>query len=391
VSRPLSSAAILAVGSELTTGTTRDTNSGELAAELSALGVEVLYTTALPDRLEHVRDAFGAAIQAADLVVSTGGLGPTPDDLTREAIAAATGLELTVDPQLERWLRVLFRRRRIPMPESNLKQAWLVPGAVGLRNGNGTAPGWWLELDGGNVVVALPGPPREMWPMWQQQVMPRLSERGVGAQIASETLRLTGIGESALVELIGEDVLRRHEPEVATYARPDAVDLRVTARGADAPLRVAQAVDDLLSRVGDHVFARGSEDWAEVIGRLLGGRTLAVVEVGTAGQLVALLGGAPYLAGSELVSRDSVAAHLEDQAGLAGLAARVRDWAGADVGLAVHATERAVDTNVDIAIAAGSSSHSETRTAFLAGPEGQRRAAVAACATLWQWLKSNPA
>jgi nicotinamide-nucleotide amidase len=388
---PVRTAVILAVGSELTTGTTRDTNSGQLAGELSGLGVEVLYAVALPDRLERVSDAFRAAIAAADLVVSTGGLGPTPDDLTREAIAAATGLPLTVDAELERWLRALFRRRRVAMPESNLKQAWLVPGASGLRNGNGTAPGWWLDLDAGTIVVALPGPPREMWPMWQQQVLPRLAERGVGAEVAVETLRLSGIGESALVELIGEDVLRNPEPEVATYARPDAVDLRVTAHGDAAEARAAATVEQLIARVGQYVFARGAEGWPEVIGGLLGGRTLAIVEVGTGAQLAALLGGEAWLAGAELVGRESVAPQLNVPAGLADLAARVREWASADIGLAVVATPGSVDTRVELAIATADERHTESRTAFLGGAEGQRRSALAACTTLWQWLREHPA
>lgn len=380
VSRHLGSAVILAVGSELTTGSTLDTNSGDLARELTALGIEVLYVVDLPDRLERVSDAFAAALAQADLVVATGGLGPTPDDLTREAIAAATGRDVHVDPQLERWLRVLFRRRRVEMPESNLKQAWLVPGASGLRNGNGTAPGWWLDLDDGRVVVALPGPPREMWPMWREQVVPRLRDRGAGGEVASETLRVTGIGESALVELIGEDVLRKTEPEVATYARPDGVDVKVSSRGEGAAERVAAAVEQLLPRVGQYVFGRGEEGWPEVIGRVLAGRTLAIVEVGTGAQLAALLGGSAYLVRAELLRAG------DNVADLVALAAGARERATADIGLAMRATPGEVDTRVEIALTDGRATHLEERTAFLAGAEGRRRAALAACAAMWQWL-----
>src|SRR5262245_29165831 len=117
---------MLAVGSELTTGATRDTNSGDLARELTDLGVRVLRTSALPDDLEMVSDAFATALTDADLVVSTGGLGPTPDDLTREAIAAACGLEVHEDPELIAWLTEMFERRGAPMPQANRKQAWLI-------------------------------------------------------------------------------------------------------------------------------------------------------------------------------------------------------------------------------------------------------------------------
>ena len=378
----LARAIILAVGSELTTGSTRDTNSGELATELTALGVEVLRVEALPDRLERVRDAFARALVEADLVVSTGGLGPTPDDLTREAIAAATGLAPAVDPALERWLRSLFRRRGLAMPDSNVKQAWLVPGASPLRNVQGTAPGWWLELDRGRVIVALPGPPREMRPMWQAEVLRRLAERGVGGEMAAETLRLTGIGESALVGLIGEDVLRQSDPEVATYARPDAVDVRVSARGPAAAERIAAAVAELLPRLEPYVFARGDQGWPAVIGGLLDGRTLATAEVGNGGQLISLLGESGFLVRGEVHSTGAPAIELAEQ---------VRAVSGAEIGLALRATEGEVDIAVELAIASIDGVYSAERRAFLTGAEGHRRAALAACAELWRWLRQSAA
>ena len=130
-------ARFLAVGTELTTGATRDTNSGDLARELTSLGVRVLSTMSLPDDLASVAGAFREAMAEADLVVSTGGLGPTPDDLTREAIAAACGVEPFVDPDLLAWLEEMFTRRGAPMPEANRKQAWLIEGATALHNAHG--------------------------------------------------------------------------------------------------------------------------------------------------------------------------------------------------------------------------------------------------------------
>ncbi len=237
-SRPLLSAELLSIGSELMVGETRDTNAGELARSLTALGITVTRIQALPDDLDAVSHAFAEALERADLAVSTGGLGPTPDDLTREAIAAVTGETPVVDPELESWLRGLWSRRDMAMPEINLKQAWLIPSAEALPNANGTAPAWWVSRPDGRLIVALPGPPREMRPIWSEQVLPRLRDLGAGGDTATTTLRLAGIGESAVADLLGEALLRASNPIVATYARAEAVDVRISARpegGAVAP------------------------------------------------------------------------------------------------------------------------------------------------------------
>ena len=217
------------MGAELTVGETRDTNSGEIARSLGESGVGITRINVLPDRLRVVASAFRAALGRADLVVSTGGLGPTPDDLTREAIARVLGETPTVDPDLEAWLRGLWTRRGLPFPEINRKQAWLIPSARALPNPHGTAPGWWIDRPDGRVVVMLPGPPREMRPMWFERVLPDLRRRRLGSGLLSRTLRLTGIGESQVADLLGEARLRRANPEIATYARADAVDVRLSA------------------------------------------------------------------------------------------------------------------------------------------------------------------
>ena len=210
--RRLLTAELLSIGSELTVGDTRDTNAGELARSLTAMGIRVGRLTALPDELEAVTEAFRGGLARSDLVVSTGGLGPTPDDLTRESIAAACGEAPEVDPDLEAWLRELWRRRGMPFPELNLKQAWRIPSATILANPNGTAPGWLVSRPDGRVVVALPGPPREMRPMWADEAIPRLRALGIGAEVASRTYRLTGIGESQVADLLGGAAPSRDQP-----------------------------------------------------------------------------------------------------------------------------------------------------------------------------------
>ena len=387
VSRPLRSAVILAVGTELTTGVTRDTNSGDLAHELTDLGVRVLRSTSLPDDLEAVTAAFSAALVEADVVISTGGLGPTPDDLTREAIAAACALEPTVDAELERWLRGLFERRGIEMPDANLKQAWLIDGGSALGNKRGSAPGWFVDRPDGRLIIALPGPPREMRPMWHDEALPRLKERDVGVARVAQTLRLSGVGESMLVELIGEEILRAPVPQVATYARGDAVDVVVSAESTDrseATRLVDGMINLLRERVGQYVFAEGEQTWAEALATRLGGQTLATVEMGTAGQLAALLGNADFLTFAELVRAPGDIAHAATEPGH--YAQRVREVGHADIGLCLYARENRGDTHVRVAVATGDGTHEEQRIAFLGGEEGQRRAALAACAVLWQLL-----
>jgi len=271
--RRLLTAEMLSIGTEVTVGETLDTNAGELARSLVSMGVRATRVTALPDDLETVADAFREALARSDLVITTGGLGPTPDDLTREALALVCGETPTVDPDLLAWLRGLWDRRGMPFPDANIKQAWVIPSAVALANPHGTAPGWFVVRPDGRVVVTLPGPPREMRPMWQDEALPRLRERGLGRDLVVRTLRLTGIGESQVADRLGEPLLRATNPIVATYARADAVDIRISAvdgdDGASAMALVDGAERAVLDAVGEFVWARGSTSWPEALDEAL--------------------------------------------------------------------------------------------------------------------------
>jgi molybdenum cofactor synthesis domain-containing protein len=404
--RPLLTAELLSIGSELTVGETRDTNAGELARALTERGVSVRRLTALPDRLDVVTEAIRAGLERSDLVVSTGGLGPTPDDLTREAIAAALGETPEVDPELEAWLRDLWRRREMPFPELNLKQAWRIPSAEALPNPNGTAPGWFVRRPDGRIVVALPGPPREMRPMWTDHVLPRLEASGLGADVAVRTYRLTGIGESQLADVLGESFLRSTNPIVATYARVEAVDVRISAVGdgtTSAEALVEAASKTVLAKVGDRVWTTGETTWSGAIGQRLEALdwTLAVVEIGSAGQFASLMGDVPWLRFSEALAADSPGAMAHDDPhdddaeatvgpdALEGFASRARDLGGTDVGLALRVRPRGGDLAASVLVVTPKGIHRQRRLVFLDGATGRSRSALVAAAILLEALGSD--
>jgi nicotinamide-nucleotide amidase len=411
--RRLRVAELCAVGTELTVGETVDTNSGELARSLVAHGVTVARVSNLPDDQPVVVEALRAALARADLVVTTGGLGPTPDDLTREAVAEVCDEAVMVDEATLAWLEALWARRRLPFPSTNVKQAWRIPSATILPNPNGTAPGWWVDRPDGTVIVTLPGPPRELRPMWTDEVLPRLLARGVGADSEVRTLRLAGIGESALAERLG-DLLQAPNPVVATYARHEAVDVRISAR-ADGPRSAATVADEaeaaILALIGDHVWARGDTTWATAIADALAARdwTLATTERGTDGALVTLLRGLPGVllaerrpAASDASAadggREAEAGDGEVPAGRGGLdrstgadvgaeAERVRRAGGADVGLAISVRPGGDDRPLLVGIATPDGTYLERRTTFLRGNQGPDRAAIAGASVLLEVLR----
>jgi nicotinamide-nucleotide amidase len=396
--RPIATAVLLAVGSELTTGETRDSNGGELAGSLAAAGVTVHRITALPDDLPAVTAAFADALDEVDLVVSTGGLGPTPDDLTREAVAAAIGEPPAIDPALEAWLRSLFNRRGMALPEVNLKQAWLIPSATGIPNANGTAPGWWVDRPDGRIVVLLPGPPREMRPMWTDWALPRLRERGLGDGRIAKTLRTYGIGESSVVERLGEPLFRTPNPVVATYARAEWLDIRISAvddAAADATTHIAAAEATVRTGIPGHVWAKGETTWGDVVGAAAdaAGVRFVAVERGTGGSLVALLGDVPALA--EAVIRHGaaeVSAGLPDGDALRADAARAAADAGVQVGLALAVASEGGHTAVRAAVAGAPVDGDELidLRLYTHGAYGRLRAAVAAAAFLAERLGGGP-
>ncbi len=278
-------AELLSIGTELLLGEIVDTNSAYLAGRLAALGIDLLYCSTVGDNLARATGAIERALGRSDLLVTTGGLGPTEDDLTREAIAAALGEEPRVDATLDADLRAWFAGRGVTMPERNRKQAWLIPSARALANPLGTAPGWSVEKDG-RRIVAMPGVPREMTRMWEVEVEPTLVR---GAVLRSRTLKLLGIGESAVEEALA-DVVRSTAPTVATYAKNDGVHIRLTDKGAAATEvdeRIERMERVVRERLGGFVWGTDQDTLGAVIGRALGARDwrLATAEALTAGDV----------------------------------------------------------------------------------------------------------
>jgi nicotinamide-nucleotide amidase len=400
--RPLRTAELLAVGSELTTGETRDTNGGELARSLAIQGVSVQRIIALPDELALVIAAFADALESVDLVVATGGLGPTPDDLTREAVAAAVGEEPTVDPHLEAWLRDLFARRGIRLPEANLKQAWRIPSATSIPNPNGTAPGWWVDRPDGRVAVLLPGPPREMGPMWSDWVVPRLLERGLGDGRLVRTLRTYGIGESHVAERLGEPLLRGSNPVVATYARADWLDIRISAvdetdeagsPGQAAAALVEATAERVREMLAGYVKAEGETSWADLVAdsATRAGVRLAVVEAGTHGALGNLLADVAALE-RDVTYGPAIAPDPDAWPVEAAAADAARD-AGVGIGAALVAHADTNETRLRVAVAAPEDGWSRVLDLrlFQHGAHGRFRAAVAAAAFIVEVLDERAA
>ena len=285
-------AELLSIGSELLVGETVDTNAAFLGAALARLGIPLRGGRTLPDEQAAIAAAFTEARSRSDLVVASGGLGPTHDDLTREGLAEALGESLSVDAGLVEELRARFAAFG-RMPDANVRQALRVPSADALPNPIGSAPGWWVDRDG-SVSVLMPGVPSEMRRMWNEQVVPRLERRFTLRPVHMRTVKTFGIGESMVVEATG-DLLDNPGEGVSAgiYARDDGVHLRFSTRGdrslLDEPAARAAAL------LAEHVYGADDDELAAValaaLGRA-GVTTVASRESGTEGTLLAALAAA---------------------------------------------------------------------------------------------------
>ncbi len=304
---------ILSVGTEMLLGQLVDTNAPWLAQSLSTLGIDVFWVSQVGDNQSRLVDALRRGWERSDLIVISGGVGPTGDDLTREAIAELLGEEMVVQPELEAELRAFFARRGRPMPERNVKQATLIPSAEALSNPIGTAPGWWVQRNG-QVIVAMPGVPVEMKRMWQEEVLPRLSRLAGTGIILSRTLKVLGMGESWVEEELKE-LIPSPNPTVATYAKEDGIHVRISAKALsreEAQEMVAEVETRVRDILGDYIYGVDEETIPDSVMALLErkGLTLATLESCTAGQLSSTLASAKvgdsFLGGMVALSPESL-------------------------------------------------------------------------------------
>ena len=278
----------MGIGTELLMGELTDTNSSWIASRLPALGIELQWVSIIGDDLPKLTEAFKRGMERSDIIFTTGGLGPTQDDLTREAIAAAFGETPVVQQEVVENLERYFAARGTPMPQHNLKQANLIPSAKWVINKNGTAPGWWAERDG-KIIICMPGPPGENHSMWEEQVEPELAKLIEDEVTITRNIKTMGMSEGAVDEVISE-FFGIENPYLGIYSKADGIHLRVIARAKDS--RSAQAMiqpveQAIHERLGQYVWGYDDETPEQSAGKSLTekGLTLAVMEMCTGGAL----------------------------------------------------------------------------------------------------------
>ena len=289
-------AEILCVGTELLLGNIVNTNAAWLARELAACGVGCYYQSVIGDNAGRLSDSLKLALSRADMVITTGGLGPTYDDLTKETVAACFGLDMELhQPSLDRMIGFFSKIGR-PFTKNNEKQAYMPRGATIFENDRGTAPGLAVEKDG-KTVIMLPGPPGEMTAMFENQVRPFLIKKS-SQVLCSHNIHIFGLGESAVEDVLHDYMLEHSNPTVAPYAKTGEVELRVTASAVDAEAAdalMAPVIQDILALFPDNIYGvdTGDMQTALVLALTEAGRTIAVAESCTGGLVAARITDVP--------------------------------------------------------------------------------------------------
>lgn len=304
-------AEIVGVGTELLLGQIANTNARWISERLAAVGVDVLHHQAIGDNVPRIVEALRVALDRADVVLVTGGLGPTGDDLTRDAIAALLGVPMIRHPEIEALLREKFAGyARGEMPLGNLRQADVPEGMRTIVPARGTAPGLVAELPDGKRIYAVPGVPAEMQEMMRGTILPELGVLAGPATIVSRTLRSASLGESVVAERLRDLFEASSNPSVAYLASTSEVKVRLTAKAAteaEAESLLAPVAAEVCARLGDAVFTVDDEELQEAVGRLLraAGKTLACAESVTGGglgaRLTSVAGSSDYFLGSAVV------------------------------------------------------------------------------------------
>ncbi|MEW6142370.1 MAG: CinA family nicotinamide mononucleotide deamidase-related protein [Chloroflexota bacterium] len=375
-------AEILSVGTELLLGQIENTDSAYIAGQLPLLGIDLYWISTVGDNRMRLLEVLRRAWGRSDIIITTGGLGPTQGDITREVVAEFLEEKMEIAPELAERMKSFFASRGLQMPENNMKQAMLIPSARPMFNPLGTAPGWWVERDG-RVMVILPGPPHEMQLMWENEALSLLRAR-IGEVIFSRTLKTFGLGESRMDEILSP-YLSSANPTLATYAKVDGVQIRITAKGADRQAvqeMVARREADVRAMVGEYIWGVDNDAIEDVVGRLLVALnlTLATMESYTCGRLAEILSGATdssrFYHGGIVVNSDAarsafsvtvspascqveVGSNIADE-----MAAAVRKKLSADIGVGIAGTAECGESHADnvyIAIDRGTSRRSFVR------------------------------
>ncbi len=286
-------AEILAVGTELLMGQIANTNAQYISSRLPNVGIGVYYHDVVGDNPERLKQCLALALSRSDIVIMTGGLGPTQDDLTKETVAVAVNRKLELDQESLDKMTAFFDRLNRTMTKNNVKQAYLPEGSIIIRNKNGTAPGCIIE-EGDKVIIMLPGPPSEMIPMFEDSVMPYFAIKSE-FRLVSRFLRIFGIGESAMEDMLIDLIDAQTNPTIAPYAKDGEVTLRITARyekdSATEEDIITPVEDEIRRRLGDAVYSNENRNLEEVAAKLLmeSSLTLALAESCTGGLLAAKL------------------------------------------------------------------------------------------------------
>jgi nicotinamide-nucleotide amidase len=373
-------AEIISIGTELLRGEITDTNASWLASQLTSLGASLDWVTQVGDHQERLVATFHRAWKRSDLTLATGGLGPTADDLTRESLAEMFGETLQVDPAIEADLRALFSQFGHDMPPHNLKQATRIPSAQVIPNPIGTAPGWWIEREG-KVIVAMPGPPREMKLMWEEQVFPRLMSSYTGDSIVCRTLKTLGLSEAGVDEMVSRSPLTSLV-DIGFFAKADGVHIRLVAKDArkeTAEGKIRKVEGSLREIMGEHVWGVDEDTLVGIIGNLLvgTGQILATMESYSGGLLAASFAGVAdalhYYRGGFVVGKpgggedltfsdNNNAFHTSNRLDAAStMVTTVRQRLGADVGIGIAGPRGSREKENVVAIAVGDDKDRRTR------------------------------
>jgi nicotinamide-nucleotide amidase len=282
-------AEIISIGTELLLGEITDTNASYLASQLPLLGIDLYWISQVGDNQTRLVEVLKRAWQRSELILTTGGLGPTADDITRESIAELFGEKMEVVPSLEQALRKRFGQMAINMPLSNLKQATAIPSAEPIPNEMGTAPGWWVERDG-HIIVAMPGPPRELYNIWAKMVRPRLVEKS-DSILLPRTFKTVGLSEAAVAEMV-TPLLSSANPTLGVYAKTDGIYLRLAAKAKakeQAEKMIAEGEASIKAVLNDYIWGIDDDSMETVVGNMLEerGLTLAFMEDSSGGLLAA--------------------------------------------------------------------------------------------------------